>query len=149
MSYYSERPVEKMSTKSKIWITALAIASLIMIVGSCGYAWPRYRVYSATMAGEAEYAQAEQNRRIQILEAEAELESAKSLALAEIERAKGVAQANAIIGESLKDNEAYLRWKWIQNLENGNNAVIYVPTEAGLPILEAGKRGGVRENAGK
>ena len=92
------------------------------------------------MQGEAEYAQAEQNRRITVLEAEAKLEAAKSLAAAEIERAKGVAQANEIIGKSLKDNEAYLRWQWIQNLENGNNSVIYVPTEAGLPILEAGKR---------
>ena len=92
------------------------------------------------MQGEAEYAQAEQNRRITVLEAEAKLDAAKSLAAAEVERAKGVAQANEIIGRSLKDNEAYLRWQWIQNLENGNNSVIYVPTEAGLPILEAGKR---------
>ena len=115
-------------------------ATLVLGIGGYMYIAPKYRVYSATMAGEAEYAQAEQNRRISILEAEAELESAKSLAAAEVERAKGVAQANEIIGQSLKDNEAYLRWKWIQNLENGNNAVIYVPTEAGLPILEAGKR---------
>ena len=92
------------------------------------------------MEGAAQYAQAEQNRRITILEAEAKLESAKSLAAAEVERAKGVAEANRIIGESLKGNESYLRWQWIQNLENGNNSVIYVPTEAGLPILESGKR---------
>ena len=49
-------------------------------------------------------------------------------------------QAIVDAGESLKGNEAYLRWQWIQNLENGNNSVIYVPTEAGLPILESGKR---------
>ena len=102
--------------------------------------YPKYRVWDATMRGEAEYAQAEQNRRIAILEAEAELEAAKALAAAEVERAKGVAEANAIIGQSLKDNEAYLRWQWIKNLESGSNSVIYVPTEAGLPILEAGKR---------
>ncbi len=92
------------------------------------------------MEGAAELAQAEQNRKITVLEAEAKLESAKSLAAAEVERARGVAEANRIIGESLKDNEAYLRWQWIQNLESGSNSVIYVPTEAGLPILEAGKR---------
>jgi hypothetical protein len=57
-----------------------------------------------------------------------------------VERARGVAEANKIIGESLKGNEAYLRWQWIQNLESGSNSVIYVPTEAGLPILEAGQR---------
>ena len=57
-----------------------------------------------------------------------------------MERAKGVAEANRIIGESLKGNESYLRYLWIQNLESGSNSVVYVPTEAGLPILEAGKR---------
>ena len=51
-----------------------------------------------------------------------------------------MAAANEIIGQSLKNNEAYLRYLWIQNLESGSNSVVYVPTEAGLPILEAGKR---------
>jgi len=62
------------------------------------------------------------------------------LADAEIERARGVAGANKIIGESLKNNDAYLRYLWIQGLQDKDNNVIYVPTEAGLPILEAGKR---------
>lgn len=67
-------------------------------------------------------------------------EAAQHLAQAEIERAKGVAEANKIIGDSLKGNEAYLRYLWIHSLENTQNSVIYVPTEANLPILEAGKR---------
>jgi hypothetical protein len=29
---------------------------------------------------------------------------------------------------------------WLENLDKGHNSVIYIPTEAGLPILEAGKR---------
>ena len=70
------------------------------------------------------------------------MESAELLAQAEITRAKGVAQANKIIGDSLKENEAYLRYLWINGLESNNPTVIYVPTEAGLPILEAGRRGG-------
>lgn len=49
-------------------------------------------------------------------------------------------KANEIIGDSLKDNEAYLRWLWIEELSTTQNQVIYVPTESGLPILEAGKR---------
>jgi regulator of protease activity HflC (stomatin/prohibitin superfamily) len=114
--------------------------SMIGVIVISGFAiYPKYRVWSAQMAGEAEFAQAEQNRRVAVLEAEAKLDSAKSLALAEVERAKGVAEANRIIGESLKDNDGYLQYLWIQNLENGNNAVVYVPTEAGLPILEAGR----------
>ena len=119
-------------------IIGIISAGIILIAGFAAY--PKYRVWSATMQGEAEYAQAEQNRRIAVLEAESKLEAAKSLAAAEVERAKGVAEANAIIGQSLKDNESYLRWLWIENLDKGGNSVIYVPTEAGLPILEAGKR---------
>jgi hypothetical protein len=68
------------------------------------------------------------------------MESAKLLGDAEVARARGVAEANRIIGDSLKGNEAYLRYLWIHNLESGSNSVIYIPTEAGLPILEAGAR---------
>ena len=63
---------------------------------------------------------------------------------AEVARAKGVAEANKIIGESLHNNEAYLRYLWINGLSEHGNAptVVYVPTEAGLPILEAGRMNG-------
>jgi|TARA_B100002003_G_C14041045_1_gene501641 hypothetical protein len=32
-----------------------------------------------------------------------------------------------------------LRYVWIKGLQDGNGERIYIPTEAGLPILEAGK----------
>lgn len=69
--------------------------------------------------------------------AEAKREAASALAGAEIERAKGVAEANRIIGESLKENEAYLRYLWIQGLQDGSSEVIYIPTEANLPVMES------------
>jgi regulator of protease activity HflC (stomatin/prohibitin superfamily) len=121
-------------------ITGLTIFLIVGSIGGCAYVVPKYRVWEREQQGLAELAQADGNRKITILEAKAKLESAESLAEAEIARAKGVAEANRIIGESLKNNESYLRYLWIQNLENGNNAVIYVPTETNLPILEAGKR---------
>ena len=58
----------------------------------------------------------------------------------EVIRADGVAKANKIIGQSLKNNEDYLRYLWIHSMGDTKNQVIYVPTETGLPILEAGKR---------
>lgn len=73
------------------------------------------------------------------LEAEARVKIAKAEAQAEIERAKGVAEANRIIGESLNNNEAYLKYLMIQGLNNGKGERIYIPTEAGIPILEASK----------
>ena len=94
--------------------------------------------------GEAALLEAENSKKVQIEDAKGKLEAAKLLAQAEVERAKGVAKANAIIGDSLKGNEAYLRYLYIANLEkaenNGSVNTIYIPTEAGLPILEAGKR---------
>ncbi len=101
---------------------------------------PRYDVYSREMTGKAELAQATSNRQIKVNEAQAAEEASKHLAQAEIERAKGVAEANRIIGDSLKGNEDYLRYLWIHNLaeaEGKGAQVIYVPTEANLPILEA------------
>lgn len=139
MNYYDNNTRPQSNASIFAW-GGVGIAALCLFVGSCAYVKPKWGVWAAEMEGAAQYAQAEQNRKITILEAEAKLESAKALAAAEVERAKGVAEANRIIGESLKGNEAYLRWQWIQNLENGNNSVIYVPTEAGLPILESGKR---------
>lgn len=65
--------------------------------------------------------------------------AAKGNAEAEVERAKGRAQANKIIGQSLNNNESYLRYLWINNLKNEHNQVIYIPTEANLPILEAAR----------
>lgn len=111
----------------------------VTVVLFAAWAFPRYLVYQQNMAGRARLAEAEHSRRIAIEEARAALGSAKHLADAEVERAKGVAEANRIIGDSLDGNDAYLRYLWIQNL-GGDDTVVYVPTEAGLPILEAGKR---------
>jgi hypothetical protein len=58
---------------------------------------------------------------------------------AEIIKAEATAKANQILGDSLKNNENYLRYMWIQQI-NADKEVYYIPTEAGLPILEAGKR---------
>lgn len=112
----------------------------IAIVAGAMYGCPRYQVYTQELAGEAELARASQSRQIKIHEAKAKLEAATLDAQAEIERAKGVAEANKIIGDSLKGNEAYLHYLWIQGLQEGATPqVVYVPTEAGLPILEAGR----------
>ena len=119
-----------------IILGALFVAGLIPL--GC-WAVPQYNVYEQRQAGEAEYQKAESNRKIAILEAEAKLQAASSLAKAEIERAKGVAEANKIIGDSLKNNDAYLRYLWINELKDPNQTVIYVPTEANLPILEASR----------
>lgn len=120
-------------------VAGVVIFLVLVVWGLCAL-HSIYEVWSEGKRGEAELRHAEFNRKIAILEAQAKQESAHCLAQCEITRAEGVAKANLIIGESLKGNEAYLRYLWIDGLQHSKGQVVYVPTEANLPILEAGKR---------
>ena len=118
---------------------------LVVIVGAIAMVgMPTYNVYSKQMKGKAAYEEAVQNRRIRVLEAQALLDSAELTAKAEIARARGTNEANRIMAESLGGPENYLRWAYINMLQEtagkGDRSVIYLPTEAGMPILEAGRR---------
>lgn len=110
------------------------------LVGGCMAGYPQYLVYEQRLVGEAELERQKYAKQVTVQEAEAKRDSAALLAEAEVARAEGVAKANKIIGESLKGNEAYLRYLWIDTLAKDDKQIIYVPTEAGMPILEAGKR---------
>lgn len=126
-----------MSREIKFGVIGLSILGMIVLSLLAGL--PFYHVFSQHMSGRAKLAEAQHSRQIAVEEARAARESATLLADAEIERAKGVAEANRIIGDSLQGNEAYLRYLWIIGLQDANGETIYIPTEAGLPILEAGK----------
>lgn len=106
-----------------------------IIVGIC-IAIPYYNVWQQEMSGRAELAKAEQNRKIKIEEAKANLEAEKLNAQAEIERAKGAAEAIRIENGSI--TPTYIQYLWVRQQSDLNNkTVIYVPTEGNLPILES------------
>ncbi len=127
--------------KKRVGIWAAVIALTMVFVFTIPLvAKPLYGVWRQGLVGKAELKQAEWNRQITVREAEATKEAAKALADAQIERARGVAESNRIIGTSLQDNEPYLRYLWLQGLQDKDNNIIYIPTEAGMPILEAGRR---------
>jgi regulator of protease activity HflC (stomatin/prohibitin superfamily) len=141
MNSYNSNIKSNSGNYSSIILIIVGAFLLLGGVGGCMWGWPTYNVYRQKMEGEAILAHAQSSREVAVAEAKAKMESASLLAEAEIARAKGVAQANQIIGESLKGNESYLRYLWIQGLESNNPTVIYVPTEVNLPILEAGRIG--------
>ena len=147
---------------------ALALGSIIFLffagfisIVVAFWVWPKYNVYKQELNGRAALKEAEWSKQILIEEAKAREQAslmqakakvtlaeaegkakivrAKAEGAADIERAKAAAEANKIIGESLKNNEEYLRYIWIKGLQEGKGERIYIPTEAGLPILEAGK----------
>ena len=108
-------------TIKQTFISVLVFLFLLLL-GFVGV--PYYSVWQQEMSGKAEYAKAEQNRKIN--------------AQAEIERAKGAAKAIEIENGSI--TPTYIQYLWVrqQNAQT-NNKIIYIPTEAGLPILEAGR----------
>lgn len=125
-------------------LCAIAILTLCAISMTACDAFPPYRVYNARKTGEAELAQADGNRQIAIQEAKAKLESSDYTAQAEVIKAQGVAKANSIMEQSLGGPEGYLHWKYIEMLQETagkGQTTIYVPTEASIPIMEAGQRG--------
>lgn len=134
----SEREIERLREKRKLLKVIAYLASVVTLWAVFMLAFePKYNVWAQRLKGEAELARAEANRQIRVIEAKAQEESAKSLAEAEVIRAEGVARANKIIGASLQNNESCLRYLWIQGLQTNQMQVVYIPTEANLPIMEA------------
>jgi regulator of protease activity HflC (stomatin/prohibitin superfamily) len=116
---------------------ALGFLGVGVLVGIIFIGGPQYNVWQQSLAGKAELNKAEYTRQVAVLEAQAKKDSAQQLADAEIIRATGVAKANQIIGDSLKDNREYLQYLYITGLEEGSNkgnVTIYVPTEGGMPV---------------
>ena len=120
---------------SGVGATTILVLIGCLALGGC----PRYHVYQQEMEGRAKLAEAQSSRQVAVLEAHAKMESAVELAKAEVTRAEGAAQANHILQNSLGGPEGYLRYLQIQALQDTNAQLIYVPTEAGLPMTEAGR----------
>lgn len=125
------------------FMAGTAISGIVLGSVSMMLLWqPLVGPWSETQRGVAEFNRAEQNRQIRTQEAIARSEAAVYLAEAEVIKARGVAEANAIMSASLGGPEGYLRWKYIEMLEEtgqDGNTIVYIPTEATLPILEAGR----------
>ena len=128
----------KEETKSTIIASCDIGVFILALIGAIMFGYPKYKVWQQEMAGKAEFAKAEQNRKIKIEEARANLEAEKLNAQAEIERAKGAAKAIEIENGSI--TPTYIQYLWVrQQTDLSDKTVIYIPTEGNLPILEAGR----------
>jgi predicted aminopeptidase len=130
---------DKLAATGLIKWSTIGVITVLLIVVLFMWGCPTYNVYQQRMEGQAILAHAQSSREVAVAEAKAKMESASLLAQADTIRAHGVARSNQIIGASLKDNVEYLHWLWIDNIEKNPNAVIYIPTEANLPIMEASR----------
>ena len=105
----------------------LAVILAVVVLASLFFVIPWYNVWQQEMSGKAEFAKAEQNRKIKIEEAKANLEAEKLNAQAEIERAKGAAEAIRIENGSL--TPTYIQYLWVRQQSNLNDkTVVYITT---------------------
>ena len=116
----------------------ISVAVAIAIVLGLMFGIPKYNVWQQEMEGKAEMARAEQNRMILVEEAKAKLEAEKLNAQAEIERAKGMAEAMEI--ENGKLTSTYNQYLFIRTLEKISDKgslpqIIYTPTEGMVPVM--------------
>lgn len=114
-------------------VIVISIIGLLCVIGLViGFRY--YSVWSMEMQGKAKLAEATQSRQIQVEQARGELEASKMRA-----------EAISILGEAAQKYPEYRQQEFIgafaEALKEGKiNQIIYVPTEAQIPIMEAGKR---------
>lgn len=116
-------------------IVALVFVIILLVIANMAFG-PRYHVWQQGLEGQAELSRAEQSRQILVTQAKAEQEAASHRAA-----------AIAIMGEMAQKYPEYRQQEFIgafaEAMHNGRiSQIIYVPTEAGIPILEAGRRPG-------
>lgn len=123
-------------TPSLVKLVVKVIGGIVAFFVVMAFVRPWYNVWSQEMEGKAEFAKAEQNRKIKIEEARANLEAEKLNAQAEIVRAKGAAEAIKIENGSI--TPTYIQYLWVrQQSDLSDKTVIYIPTESNLPLLES------------
>ena len=125
-----------------VWVVIGIVAFLFVFFM---FVYPWWNVWASHLSGLADLTQAKNEQQVQVAEAQGRLDAANINKKAAIIEAEAVAAQVKAIGVQLKKHDLYLKWQWIKMMEdrsaNGDdNSVIYVPTEAGLPILEAGRR---------
>lgn len=117
----------------------IMIIAAVIVIALLMFGLPLYNVWQQEMAGKAEMAKAEQNRKILIEEARARLEAEKLNAQAEVERAKGMAEAMKLENGTL--NSTYNQYLFIRTLEKLADKgdlpqIIYMPSEGLVPVLD-------------
>lgn len=124
-----------MKTQTTIILSVIAA----VIISLLAFALPQYGVYTKSLNGKAQLMEAEYTRQTAVLEAQAKLDSAEKLKQVRITEAEGIAEANKIIGASLKNNPEYLTFLQIESIkegaEHGNKVYFVSPDQAGVPVI--------------
>ena len=123
--------------KKTIVGSIVSVVAVLCVIAAFMFGIPTYNVWQQEMAGRARMAEAEYSMQIMRIQAEMNLEAEILNAQAEVARARGAAEAMEIVQEKLTD--MYIRYLWVRQVNFSNANVVYIPTEANMPLLEAGR----------
>lgn len=117
------------------------VVFLMLLIGGCTAGSPQYNLYKSNTEKKQIIGEAKARADAAFYEAERNKEIAQANADAEVIRAKGVAAAQEAITETLTPQ--YIQWLYVDQMdsmaETGKATIIYVPTEGGIPVMEAGR----------
>ncbi|WP_417396912.1 hypothetical protein [Gimesia chilikensis] len=116
------------------FLFGLLVTLIIGVAVFIMFILPMWRVWSQGKVGEAMLRKAEQEKQILIEQAKAEVEAARLRA-----------EAIQIVGKAAQEFPEYRKQEFIgafaEALQNDSiDKIIYVPTEANIPIIEARPR---------
>ena len=119
--------------EGELAVTALLIVAAVIVIGALAWGCPQYNVYTQEMEGTANLRKAEQTRQILVEQAQAELDAAELRS-----------RAIEIMGGAAQKYPEYRLQEFMgafaEALQNGSiEKIVFVPTEANIPILEAGR----------
>lgn len=123
--------------KRIVKISAVIVVIVVGLILAFRAVMPQLNLYRANTEKQAVIAEQKAESEAAEFRARSEVIQAQALADAEVIRAGGIAEANRIIAESITPE--YVDYLFVRALETTDNQVIYVATEAGLPVLEASR----------
>ncbi len=120
------------STKTGLFVGGGVFASIMLVVAIM-VAFPLYNVWQQGQKGKAALKRAGQERQILVLQATAERDAA-------VIRAEAITTIGAVAQKYPEYRYQEFLASFAQALESGNiEQIVYVPTEAQIPIMEAGR----------
>lgn len=123
----------------KFSLKALAGSVLFIVAVSLavGIIQPRINLHKANTEKKAVIAEQKAKSEAAEFAATSKVTQAEAKGKARVIDAKALAKSQAIINATLTPE--YLRYLYIESISDNENQIIYVPTESGLPITEAGR----------
>ena len=132
-AYYSTRKWINLGIKIVAGAT-VGIFGLTLVNKAVG---PQLNLYRANTEKQAVIAEQRAQSEAAEFAARSSVTQAKAKAEAMVIEAQALAESQAIIAETLTPE--YVQYLYVKAIEGNPNQVIYVPTEAGMPVLEAGR----------